>query len=48
MISNCRVDCQVGEVLSDGLGHVTDDLDDYVCRELIWRDVRWAVAERGK
>lgn len=43
MVTQGRIDCQVGEVLSDGLGHVTDHLDHYICRELIWRDVRWTV-----
>lgn len=43
MVSQGRIDCQVGEVLSDGLGHVTDHLDHHICRELIWRDVRWTV-----
>lgn len=46
MISHCWVDCGVGEVLSDGLGHVTDDLDDCVSGELVWRDVGRAVAAR--
>lgn len=43
MVTQGRIDCQVGEVVSDGLGHVTDHLDHYICRELIWRDVRWTV-----
>lgn len=43
MVSQGRIDRQIGEVLSDGLGHVTDHLDHHVCRELIWRDMRWAV-----
>lgn len=43
MVSQGWIDGQVGEVVPDGLGHVTDHLDHDVCRELGWGDVRWAV-----
>lgn len=43
MVSQRRIHRQVGEVLPDGLGHVGDHLDHHVCRELIWRDMRWTV-----
>lgn len=46
MVPQCGVNGQVGEVLSDGLGHVSDHLDDRVCGELTWRDVRGAVTRR--
>lgn len=38
-----RIDRQVGEVLPDGLRHVTDHLDHRVRRELACRDVGGAV-----
>lgn len=43
MVSQRRIHRQVGEVLPDGLGHVGHHLDHHVCRELIWRDMRWTV-----
>lgn len=46
MVSQGGIDRQVGEVLSDGLSHVTDHLDHYVCRELTCRDMRWTVTVR--
>lgn len=46
MVSQGRIDCEVGEVLSDGLRHITDHLDHCVCRELVQRDMRWTVTVR--
>lgn len=43
VVTQRRINGQVGEVLSDGLSHVSDHLDDRVCGELTWRDVRGAV-----
>lgn len=39
---------QVGEVLSDGLGHVGQHPDHDVGGELAWRDVRWTIAGGGR
>lgn len=46
MVSQGRIDCQVGEMLSDGLGHITDHLDHQVSRKLVCRDMRWTVTGR--
>lgn len=46
VVSQGGVDRHVGEVLSDGLRHVTDHLDHHVCGELGWGDVRRTVTVR--
>lgn len=48
MVTEGRVDGEVGEVLPDGLGHVPDHLDHRVCGELTCRDVRRTVSVRHR
>lgn len=48
VVPQSRKHGQAGEVLSDGLRHVSQHVNHHLCGELAWRDVRWTVAAAEK